>query len=156
MFKNKQKGFTLIELLVVIAIIGVLSSVVLASLNTARTKARDASRVSDANQMSRVMALNTDAWAITLVGCSAADARMVTCTTPLELANFTDPSDSTTACTSASTGICDYSVSQADGDAGATTEDYQICFYLENAGATGTAGLHKVSSPSGDITTGCN
>ncbi|MFA6077854.1 MAG: prepilin-type N-terminal cleavage/methylation domain-containing protein [Candidatus Paceibacterota bacterium] len=48
--KNK-KGFTLIELLVVIAIIGTLSSIVLASLNTARVKARDTRRLADINQL---------------------------------------------------------------------------------------------------------
>ena len=53
----RYSAFTLIELLVVIAIIGLLSSVVFASLNSARAKARDANRLSDARQIERALEL---------------------------------------------------------------------------------------------------
>lgn len=61
MFKRNKKGFTLIELLVVIAIIGILSSVVLASLNSARKKSRDARRVADVGQLRLALELYFDA-----------------------------------------------------------------------------------------------
>lgn len=57
---KKSKGFTLIELLVVIAIIGILATIVLVSLNTARIKARDTRRVSDIRQIQLAMELYSD------------------------------------------------------------------------------------------------
>ena len=48
--KGTQKGFTLIELLVVIAIIGILASVVLVSLSSARNKGKDVRVISDVQQ----------------------------------------------------------------------------------------------------------
>ncbi|OHB19739.1 MAG: hypothetical protein A2854_03750 [Parcubacteria group bacterium RIFCSPHIGHO2_01_FULL_56_18] len=57
---QRQHGFTLIELLVVIAIIGILSSVVLASLNSARKKGRDARRISDVKQIQLALELYYD------------------------------------------------------------------------------------------------
>lgn len=42
MYRNNQTGFTLIELLVVISIIGLMSSTVLAAVNSARVKADNA------------------------------------------------------------------------------------------------------------------
>ena len=59
--RRTSRGFTLIELLVVIAIIGILSSIVLASLNTARIKSRDARRVSDLKQLQIALQLYYDA-----------------------------------------------------------------------------------------------
>lgn len=49
--KNNKPGFTLIELLVVIAIIGLLSTLSILALNTARARARDAKRIADVRQI---------------------------------------------------------------------------------------------------------
>lgn len=54
---KKFKGFTLIELLVVIAIIGLLSTLAVVALNSARQKARDAKRVADIKQVQTALEL---------------------------------------------------------------------------------------------------
>lgn len=57
---HQNAGFTLIELLVVISIIGLLSSIVLTSINSARVKARDARRLADIRQIVTVLQLYYD------------------------------------------------------------------------------------------------
>ncbi len=52
-----KKGFTLIELLVVISLIGVLATLVIANMNSARERARDASRKSDLRNIQTALRL---------------------------------------------------------------------------------------------------
>ncbi len=73
---KQNKGFTLIELLVVIAIIGILSSVVLASLTTARTKGQDAAvqqqLASMRSQAELYYSSNGNAYAASALGAASA------------------------------------------------------------------------------------
>lgn len=58
---SKKRGFTLIELLVVIAIIGLLSTLAVVALSSARQKARDSKRLADLKQVQTGLELyNTD------------------------------------------------------------------------------------------------
>ena len=54
---TKTRGFTLIELLVVVSLIGVLATLVLANLNAARQRGRDAQRKSDLRNIQTALRL---------------------------------------------------------------------------------------------------
>ncbi len=54
---KKTSGFTLIELLVVVSLIGILATLVLANLNAARQRGRDAQRKSDLRNIQTALRL---------------------------------------------------------------------------------------------------
>ncbi|MBX4200373.1 prepilin-type N-terminal cleavage/methylation domain-containing protein [Candidatus Parcubacteria bacterium] len=94
-----ERGFTLIELLVVIAIIGVLSSIVLASVNTARDKSKDAkikAQLAGLRNAAEIYHDNTGAYNSTgdVIDndCSAANS-LFTDTSSSQAASFVDPAN---------------------------------------------------------------
>jgi prepilin-type N-terminal cleavage/methylation domain-containing protein len=150
--KVYSKGFTLIELLVVIAIIAILSTVVMAGLNSARQKGRDAKRISDAKALQSGLELCYDNG----VGYPSAGAQItITALLALNCAASTIPFSTYVAsvpknplpggtfysyCSTAGTGeTC------AAGNSG-----YAVRFAIEAASGALTAG-NKAATPSGII-----
>ena len=166
MMRTKSRGFTLIELLVVIAIIGILSSVVLASLNSARKKGRDARRIADIKQLQLALELYYDANGAYPVAMST-----TTLVTPGYIAALpTDPSNQnpyaySPIATTGTAGTCvgyhigttletsGHTAFNSDADQVAYATGYGLC----TGGAADFSGLDTAATKcdAGDVGGGC-
>ena len=147
MKKTFTRGFTLIELLVVIAIIAILASIILASINQARVKSRDARRLADVKQIQNALELyNND---------NGQYPATLAVLAPKYIASVpTDPQGTTTAYL--------YAGLQGQGSSAATCGSYHLGTTLEQSnnpalngrfGGT-TGGTYGTGTADGTVCTG--
>ncbi|MGI6374006.1 MAG: type II secretion system protein [Patescibacteria group bacterium] len=141
--KNNKPGFTLIELLVVIAIIGLLSTLSIVALNSARARSRDARRVSDVKniQMALEMYYNDHLKYPTSTDdlASSSEAYLIVNPTP------PTPAD----------GSCDNNNNAYNYDASGNDGTYTLTYCL-GAGTGGIPAGINTATPSGISTFGSN
>lgn len=159
--KNK-KGFTLIELLVVIGIIGLLATLAVVAFGNAQKQARDAKRVADTRSIvSSFAQAAQSSYYLCRTGCAAApvaadkitalDICTLACgaggsapvTNIIKMLNMKDPSNPTTACTAASTAICEYAIG-APAVGTLAIDNFTLYFFSEmKPQGLAAAGIHS-------------
>ena len=130
---NWKRGFTLIELLVVVAIIGILASVVLASLNTARAKGANAAIKANLANIRAQAELVYDSTSPNGYG-TASNAS--SCTTPTANSLFATSTPATTAINNAVTAAL--ASSGGTSFCGSTTSAWAASVQLKVAEGTNT------------------
>ncbi|MEL6804433.1 MAG: type II secretion system protein [Bacteroidota bacterium] len=133
MFYKNSRGFTLIELLVVIAIIGILASVVLASLNSARSKGQDAAIRSNLNNARAQAEIFYDDNSNSYAGVCAA----VSSASPAGIA------DLVSAATAAGTGTADCDDAAGAWAAEMVLEDAATYYCVDSTGVSAEGSSSK-------------
>lgn len=157
MKRNKDKkytgGFTLIELLVVIAIIAILSTVVMAGLNSARAKGRDAKRLSDIKQLQAALELCFDngvgypsAGAYGIIGAASLMLTTNCASASIPFSTYMNPLPANPLPGGTSYTYC--STLTLAGACAATNISYNMQFTLEGNSGSLASGL-RTATPSG-------